>query len=100
MENEGEDEVYCCKMKLRESPQKRKDKVFIGCGAGFAGDRPLAALKLLERVKELDYLVLECLAERTLADRFQAMMSGGDGFDPKSMLVSFFVSYKWRSGCC
>eukprot|EP00268_Persea_americana_P037390 TRINITY_DN3701_c0_g1_i10.p1 TRINITY_DN3701_c0_g1~~TRINITY_DN3701_c0_g1_i10.p1 ORF type:complete len:397 (+),score=90.89 TRINITY_DN3701_c0_g1_i10:189-1379(+) len=83
MENEGEDEVYCCKMKLRESPQKRKDKVFIGCGAGFAGDRPLAALKLLERVKELDYLVLECLAERTLADRFQAMMSGGDGFDPK-----------------
>ncbi|RWR91899.1 hypothetical protein CKAN_02107700 [Cinnamomum micranthum f. kanehirae] len=83
MENEGKDEVYCCKMKLRESPQKRKDKVFIGCGAGFAGDRPLAALKLLERVKELDYLVLECLAERTLADRFQAMMSGGDGFDPK-----------------
>lgn len=60
----------------------------------------MAALKLLERVKELDYLVLECLAERTLADRFQAMMSGGDGFDPKSMLISFFVSYKWRSGCC
>lgn len=75
----------------REGAVRRKDKVYIGCGAGFGGDRPMAALKLLQRVKKLDYLVLECLAERTLADRYQAMMQGGEGFDPKSM--SFFFLF-------
>lgn len=69
----------------RENPRRRKEKVYIGCGAGFGGDRPLAALKLLQRVKELNYLVLECLAERTLADRYQVMLSGGDGYDSRSM---------------
>lgn len=44
----------------------------------------MAALKLLQRVQELNYLVLECLAERTLADRYQIMMSGGDGYDSQS----------------
>lgn len=73
----------------RENPQKRKEKVYIGCGAGFGGDRPLAALKLLQRVKELNYIVLECLAERTLADRYQALVSGGDGYDSQSMLLLF-----------
>lgn len=53
----------------------------IGCGAGFAGDRfdPAEAV-LGERV---DYLVFECLAERTIAHR-QAER-GGDGsrgYDP------------------
>src|SRR5258706_7385890 len=38
----------------------------LGGGAGFAGDRLDAALDLAER-GELDYLVLECLAERTIA---------------------------------
>ncbi|HEY3180982.1 MAG TPA: acyclic terpene utilization AtuA family protein [Casimicrobiaceae bacterium] len=38
----------------------------IGCGAGFAGDRLDAALVLAQR-GQLDYLVLECLAERTIA---------------------------------
>ena len=38
----------------------------IGCGAGFAGDRLDAPLALVEHGK-LDYLVLECLAERTIA---------------------------------
>ncbi|XP_020984079.1 uncharacterized protein LOC107459969 isoform X2 [Arachis duranensis] len=76
-----EDEIYNCLIKLRSSPERRRNKVYIGCGAGFGGDRPLAALKLLQRVKELNYLVLECLAERTLADRYQIMMSGGDGYD-------------------
>ncbi|KAH1228169.1 Mitochondrial proton/calcium exchanger protein [Glycine max] len=65
----------------RSNPERRRDKVYIGCGAGFGGDKPLAALKLLQRVQELNYLVLECLAERTLADRYQIMMSGGDGYD-------------------
>lgn len=64
---------------------RRKEKVVIGCGAGFSGDRPAAALKLLQRVDELDYLVLECLAERTLADRCRDVKSGGPGYDPRSM---------------
>ncbi|TKY63886.1 hypothetical protein E2542_SST13770 [Spatholobus suberectus] len=81
MEPQDEEEIHNCLIKLRNNPQRRSDKVYIGCGAGFGGDRPLAALKLLQRVPELNYLVLECLAERTLADRYQIMMSGGDGYD-------------------
>ncbi|HWN31416.1 MAG TPA: acyclic terpene utilization AtuA family protein, partial [Pseudonocardia sp.] len=37
----------------------------IGAGAGFAGDRVPPAVDLVER-GALDYLVLECLAERTI----------------------------------
>ncbi|XP_027334282.1 uncharacterized protein LOC113848989 isoform X2 [Abrus precatorius] len=81
MEQQDEEEINNCFIKLRSSPQRRRDKVYIGCGAGFGGDRPLAALKLLQRVQELNYLILECLAERTLADRYQIMVSGGDGYD-------------------
>lgn len=40
--------------------------VRLGGGAGFAGDRLDAPVDLAERGK-LDYLVLECLAERTIA---------------------------------
>ena len=40
--------------------------VRIGCGAGFQGDRLEPALVLAEHGK-LDYLMLECLAERTIA---------------------------------
>ncbi|HSF54361.1 MAG TPA: acyclic terpene utilization AtuA family protein, partial [Algoriphagus sp.] len=43
-----------------------KDKIRIGCGAGFSGDRIEPALILVEK-GNLDYLVLECLAERTIA---------------------------------
>lgn len=39
----------------------------IGTGAGYAGDRIEPARELAER-GELDYLVFECLAERTIAD--------------------------------
>lgn len=77
----------------RVDPKKRRDKVYIGCGAGFGGDRPMAALKLLQRVKQLNYLVLECLAERTLADRFQTMLAGGDGFDSRSMFSFYFIHF-------
>ena len=79
----------------RVNPQKRREKVYIGCGAGFGGDRPMAALKLLQRVKELNYLVLECLAERTLAERYQFMVSGGDGYDSWSMCLLFIHSSKF-----
>lgn len=74
-------------------PKKRRDKVYIGCGAGFGGDRPMAALKLLQRVKQLHYLVLECLAERTLADRFQIMSAGGDGYDSRSMFFFYSIIF-------
>ncbi|KAJ1288508.1 hypothetical protein BS78_02G094600 [Paspalum vaginatum] len=77
------EEVQNCVVKLRSNPKRHRDKVYVGCGAGFGGDRPMAALKLLERVKELNYLVLECLAERTLADRYRIMVSGGKGYDPR-----------------
>ena len=42
------------------------DTLRIGCGAGFQGDRLEPALVLAEHGK-LDYLMLECLAERTIA---------------------------------
>ncbi|BAF21477.1 uncharacterized protein [Oryza sativa Japonica Group] len=77
------EELHDCVVQLRSNPQRCRDTVYVGCGAGFGGDRPMAALKLLERVKELNYLVLECLAERTLVDRYQIMMSGGKGYDPR-----------------
>jgi hypothetical protein len=43
-----------------------KETIRLGGGAGFAGDRLDAPVDLAER-GELDYLVLECLAERTIA---------------------------------
>ena len=43
-----------------------RDTLRLGGGAGFAGDRLDAPVDLAER-GELDYLVLECLAERTIA---------------------------------
>ncbi|PRQ57961.1 putative acyclic terpene utilization [Rosa chinensis] len=72
-----------CVIKLREGYKKRRDKVYVGCGAGFGGYRPLAALKLLQRVKELNYIMLKCLTEHTLAERYQVMVSGGDGNDSR-----------------
>ncbi|AEI46933.1 acyclic terpene utilization AtuA family protein [Runella slithyformis] len=43
-----------------------KQQIRIGCGAGFSGDRLEPAVVLAEQ-GELNYLVLECLAERTIA---------------------------------
>lgn len=95
------EEIHNCLIKLRSNPQRRRDKVYIGCGAGFGGDRPLAALKLLQRVPELNYLVLECLAERTLADRYQIMMSGGDGYDSQiSNWMHTLVPLALERGTC
>ena len=42
------------------------DKVRIGAGAGYAGDRWEPALELVER-GDIDFLAFECLAERTIA---------------------------------
>ncbi|KAG5626756.1 hypothetical protein H5410_011974 [Solanum commersonii] len=103
MEELGADtpDSYDCEIRLRVNPQRRKEKVYVGCGAGFGGDRPIAALKLLQRVRELDYLVLECLAERTLAERYQAMKSGGEGYDPRiSEWMQLLLPLAVENGVC
>ncbi|MEJ5231451.1 MAG: acyclic terpene utilization AtuA family protein [Geminicoccaceae bacterium] len=51
---------------VQRSGEANSTKLAIGCGAGFASDRLDAAVELVERVA-LDWLVLECLGERTLA---------------------------------
>ncbi|MFK3797117.1 acyclic terpene utilization AtuA family protein [Pseudomonas sp. NPDC088444] len=48
----------------------QKKTLRIGCGAGMADDRIAPAVPLVERGK-LDYLVMECLAERTIARETQ-----------------------------
>jgi hypothetical protein len=45
----------------------------IGAGAGYSGDRIEPAVELAER-GGLDYLVFECLAERTIALARQARL--------------------------
>ncbi|XP_010523028.1 PREDICTED: uncharacterized protein LOC104801448 [Tarenaya hassleriana] len=80
---DGNDDLRNCVITLRENPKRRRDRVCVGCGAGFGGDRPMAALRLLQRVEGIHYLVLECLAERTLADRWRIRASGGDGYDSR-----------------
>jgi hypothetical protein len=54
----------------------------LGAGAGYSGDRIEPALELAER-GDIDYLVFECLAERTIALAQQARRKNPDGgFDP------------------
>ncbi|MDP3410736.1 acyclic terpene utilization AtuA family protein [Bosea sp. (in: a-proteobacteria)] len=57
-------------------------QVRLGAGAGFSGDRIEPAVELAEQ-GELDYLVFECLAERTIALAQQARRRDpASGFDP------------------
>ncbi|WP_028217353.1 acyclic terpene utilization AtuA family protein [Paraburkholderia oxyphila] len=61
------------------STQKR---VRIGAGAGYSGDRIEPAVELAQH-GALDYLVFECLAERTIAIAQQARRNDpGQGYDP------------------
>lgn len=54
----------------------------IGAGAGYAGDRIPPALELAEK-GQLDYLVFECLAERTIAlAQLERSQNPEGGFDP------------------
>ena len=54
----------------------------IGGGAGFSGDRIEPAIELAE-YGDLDYLIFECLAERTIALAQEARrLDQADGFDP------------------
>ena len=59
-----------------------KSKIRIGCGAGFSGDRFDPSLILVQQGK-LDYLVLECLAERTIAlAQKRKLQNASLGYDP------------------
>lgn len=54
----------------------------IGSGAGYSGDRIEPAVELAEK-GDIDYLVFECLAERTIALAQQAKMKNpAAGYDP------------------
>src|SRR6201996_9632426 len=54
----------------------------IGSGAGYSGDRIEPAIELAEK-GEIDYLVFECLGERTVALAQQERMKNPDsGYDP------------------
>ncbi|MBV9969509.1 MAG: DUF1446 domain-containing protein, partial [Xanthobacteraceae bacterium] len=62
----------------------------IGAGAGFSGDRIEPAVELAAR-GELDYLVFECLAERTIALAQEALRQDPHaGFDP-------LLAERWRA---
>ena len=54
----------------------------IGSGAGYSGDRIEPAIEVAEK-GNIDYLVFECLGERTVALAQQARMKNPDsGYDP------------------
>ena len=54
----------------------------IGSGAGYSGDRIEPAVELAEN-GDIQYLVFECLGERTVALAQQARMKNPDGgYDP------------------
>ena len=58
------------------------NKIRVGAGAGYSGDRIQPALDLVER-GSLDYIVFECLAERTIALAQQTKATHPDlGYDP------------------
>lgn len=62
--------------------KQHERRVRIGAGAGYSGDRIEPAVELAEHGR-LDYLVFECLAERTIAIAQQARRNDATrGYDP------------------
>ena len=54
----------------------------IGSGAGYSGDRIEPAVDLIKE-GNLDYIIFECLAERTIAlAQLQKMQDPELGYDP------------------
>lgn len=69
-------------MTSSSEPHPGPKVVRVGAGAGFAGDRIEPAVELV-REGRLDYLVFECLAERTIALAQRARLDDpGGGYDP------------------
>ena len=57
--------------------------VRIGAGAGYAGDRWEPAIELIERA-QVDYIVFECLAERTIArETLTKRQDPNKGYNPR-----------------
>ena len=57
-------------------------RIRIGGGAGYSGDRIEPAVELAEK-GDIDYLVFECLAERTIALAQRARLADpAAGYDP------------------
>jgi hypothetical protein len=70
----------------------------LGAGAGFAGDRLDAALDLAER-GELDYLILECLAERTIAlAQLRRRRDPASGYDARLSALQFVCDDSLNGG--
>jgi hypothetical protein len=62
--------------------RRSKSSLRIGSGAGFSGDRLEPAVILAEHA-DLDYLALECLAERTIAlAQLRKRRDPNEGYDP------------------
>jgi hypothetical protein len=70
------------------------DKIFVGCGSGFSGDRTDAAVHVLNTLIESakpSFLVYETLAERTLAlAHIEKVRDPSKGYEPQ--LESFLRS--------
>ena len=58
-----------------------RERLRIGCGAGYAGDRIEPAVELSVD-PSLDYLCFECLGERTVALARRRLADGGHGYNP------------------
>ncbi|WP_245592576.1 acyclic terpene utilization AtuA family protein [Actinomadura rifamycini] len=68
---------------MTDSTPTNTTSMRIGCGAGFAGDRVEPAADLLDR-GDLDVLVLECLAERTIAlGHRRRLRDPAHGYEPR-----------------
>lgn len=66
----------------RPSPGRVMKRIRIGAGAGYAGDRIEPAVELAAK-GDIQYLVFECLAERTIALAQQARLKDpAAGYDP------------------
>lgn len=62
------------------------ERVYIGCGAGFAGDRPDAGRAVVEALAQKSgprFMIYETLAERTLAQAQLRRKNGGPGYLPR-----------------
>ena len=68
-------------------------KVYIGCGAGFSGDRFDASIPIVKQLKNIDspkYLMFEVLAERTLAIAQQYRLKNPEeGYSP---FLDFYIN--------
>src|ERR1700738_5481034 len=61
---------------------RSKDAVRVGSGAGTSDDRLVPALELAER-GDIDYLVFECLAERTVSrENLSRSKNPDQGYSP------------------